>query len=740
MASWLLEAGHDPVVVLDPDGRVVAWSAAAERLSGIGRTAALGSELETLLAASSGAGRPGLVVLHADRPAVGGQAQEGAALPAALLPAALLEAAPIIAAVKDDRGRYVYVNPVAAATFVEGPSPLGRTDQELWPPAVANEVHQNDLAALAADTPRRFIQSMPGPDGTREVFLHKFAFRDAAGSRLLATLGFDLTEHVAAEREMARLATAIEQAAESIVITDRDARILYVNPAFEEVTGYTAAEAIGANPRILKSGLHDADFYREMWRTLRSGRTWSGEIVNRNRAGALYRERATISPVRDPSGEIVSFVAVKRDITHEYELEARLQESTRMEAIGHLAGGIAHDFNNLLTAIRGYAELALGRPVADETRRDLRQVLETSDRATALVGQLLAFSRQAPSEPRVIDPGAILSGVAPLLRRLLGENIELRVVQQAEGARVRIDPGRLEQVIVNLAVNARDAMSSQGRLTFEIASVELDAAFVADHPDASAGPHVRIRAADTGAGMDEDTLARVFEPFFTTKGPGLGTGMGLATVYGIVRQVGGSVSAESEAGAGATFTICLPLVEPDEPASGGSTPGIRVGADGRDGEQAGPAATDGSAAAPSAATDGSAAAASVAPPGALDSATILVVEDDDAVRHFARRILERAGYRVLAAESGVAALAVSAALDPPVDLLVTDVGMPGMDGRTLAGRLRAAQPGLPVLLVSGYPQVDRGPALSDDRIALLPKPYNAAALLREVGDLLRHAQ
>jgi two-component system cell cycle sensor histidine kinase/response regulator CckA len=368
-----------------------------------------------------------------------------------------------------------------------------------------------------------------------------------------------------------------------------------------------------------------------------------------------------------------------------------------MEGIGRLAGGIAHDFNNLLTAIRGSASLALAElPPGQGPREDLEQIEQAADRAAGLTRQLLAFARRTVLQPEVIDLGAIVRRIEPMLGRLIGEDLVLTTVVP-DGARcVLADPGQMEQVIVNLAVNARDAMPDGGTLTIEISDAEEAA--VEPGQAGHGGPMTTMSVADTGLGMDADTLAHVFEPFFTTKGPGKGTGLGLATVYGIVRQSGGTMTARSEPGHGSIFTVYLPVVEGDGSATAPEPPIATAASRGRSG-------------------------------------TILVVEDDAGVRRFASRVLERAGYRVLVASDGAEALAVSTR--EAVSLLLTDVIMPGMSGRDVAGKMALAQPGIRVLYMSGHTDKDivvHG--VLETGLRYMGKPFTSVQLIAAVDEAL----
>ena len=511
----------------------------------------------------------------------------------------------------------------------------------------------------------------------------------------------DVTEQKAAEESRARLTMAVEQAGESIVVTDTRGTIQYVNPAFERITGYEQMEVIGQNPRILKSGRHDAAFYRDLWQTLRRGEVWRGTFLNKRKDGTLYEEDAVISPVRDPSGQVVNYVAVKRDVTDVRRMEEQLRQSQKMEAVGRLAGGVAHDFNNLLTAISGYSDLLLHRlPEYSTLRRDVEEIRKAGDRAAALTRQLLAFSRRQVLQPKVLDLNGVVTKMGQMLRRLIGEDIELSIDLSPSLSRVKADPGQIEQVIVNLAVNARDAMPDGGRITIATADAELSPAYAAAHPGVRPGPHVLLSVADTGQGMSDETQAHLFEPFFTTKERGKGTGLGLATVYGIVQQSGGHIRVNSAADRGSTFLIYLPRVEaPEDGAQGTDRP--------------------------------------LLPHPSPGTETVLLAEDEEVVRRLAREILSGNGYKVLEAGNGREALLLSEAHRGEIHLLLTDVVMPKMSGRELCERIRLLRPGIRILYMSGYTDdaILRDGVL-EDGIPFLQKPFTPEALARKVREVL----
>ena len=508
----------------------------------------------------------------------------------------------------------------------------------------------------------------------------------------------DISARRRAQESHARLSTAVEQSAEAIVITDASGAIVYTNPAFEKASGYTSDEALGQNSRILKSGKQDAAFYREMWGVLSRGEVWRGRITNRRKDGTLFQEDVTISPVRDAAGKVVNYVAAKRDVTNETLLEQQLLQAQKMEAIGRLAGGVAHDFNNLLGVITGYGEI-VHRRLADEDplKGKVEQILKAGERAASLTRQLLAFGRKQVLQPKILVLNAVVSGMQKMLPRVIGEDVELVTVLAPHLGSVKADPGQIDQILMNLAVNSRDAMPEGGRITIETSNADLDETYVATHAPARTGPYVLLVVSDTGSGMDAATQARIFEPFFTTKGVGEGSGLGLSTVYGIVKQSEGYVWVYSEVGIGTTIKIYLPRVdeEAQHPREEGPQPLLR------------------------------------------GVETVLLVEDEASLRELLREVLDANGYSVLVARDGAEALQIAAAHTGPIQLMVTDVIMPGMTGPSIVDLVAPTRPEMKVLFVSGYSDesVTRLGLAGPGR-AFLSKPFGPEALLRRVRESL----
>ncbi|MBX9681847.1 MAG: PAS domain S-box protein [Gemmataceae bacterium] len=570
---------------------------------------------------------------------------------------------------------------------------LARTIADIRPPEDVAKLRKSVARVKPGMNPAKYWRHCK-KDGTLidvEITSHTLDF---AGRRAEVILAHDVTLRRKAEAELLKLSAAVTASADGVVITDTAGNIEWVNPAFTKITGYSLEEAIGQNPRLLKSGLEDEAFYQAFWDTIAAGKTWFGRIRNRRKDGSLYTEEMTVAPVRDEGGAIHHYIAIKRDATQQEKLEQRLQQAQKMEAVGQLAGGVAHDFNNLLTVINGFSEMVLASLPADSPHEmSITAIHDAGVRAASLTRQLLAFSRQTVLTPKVLDLNMVVQDTQKMLRRLIGEDIVLSNDLEERLPQVKVDPGQIGQVLINVAVNARDAMPKGGTLRIRTQSFT---AVPGDNAPSGPGRYVVLSLSDNGCGMPPEVKAHIFEPFFTTKEVGKGTGLGLAMVYGIVEQSGGSTEVESEVGKGTTFRIMLPAVS----------------------EQA----------VERKATD------SKAP--ARGGETILLVEDEEAVLALAQYALSSNGYRVLSASNATQALRIAAA-NPNIHLLVSDVVMPGQDGRELAEILTKTHPKMKVMFVSGYmDDAILRHGIQQAEVAFLQKPYTPQTLAARIRQLL----
>ena len=505
---------------------------------------------------------------------------------------------------------------------------------------------------------------------------------------------WDVTDTKAAQEELRRLATAIDQAAEIVLITDEKADIVYANPAFEKITGYSRMEVLGKNPRILKSGEQDHAFYQQMWASLSAGRTWHGRFVNKKKNGSLYTEEATISPVLDTSGNVINYVAVKRDITKEQELEQQYLEAQKMEAIGTLAGGIAHDFNNILAIILANAQiLEFSEAISTESKETLNQIIIASKRARELVRQILAISRRGKQEKIIMNLKPIVKETIGLLRASLPATIRLEPHITANTGMLFADPTQMQQVLMNLCTNAAHAMEKEGgtlKITLSNTSVgENDPPL---EPGFAPGEYVKLSVSDTGHGMQPWILKRIFEPYFTTKETGKGTGLGLSVAHGIVKSHGGAVKVSSVVRKGSIFEIYLPRVKGEA------------------------SETD-----------------KVDMPLLTGTGRILFVDDEPALTMMGQRILGQLGYQVKTTNSSPEALAIFRSKPHEFDLVITDLTMPELTGINLAKALLEIRPDLPIVLCTGFSdQVNEEMLQSIGIHGLLLKPITIHELAHSV--------
>ena len=539
----------------------------------------------------------------------------------------------------------------------------------------------------------------------REKLEARVAERTTELAQSNAALLRENAERKKAEESSRLLGSAVQQAKESIIITDAQLdlpgpAIIFVNPAFTTMTGYTSEEVIGKTPRLLQGPRTDKTVLRRLRETLQKGEVFEGEAVNYRKGGKEFDLEWQVAPLRDSAGAITHFVAIQRDITARKQMETKLTQSQKLETVGKLAGGIAHEFNSIMTAIIGQSELLLNDlPLRDPLLKNAREIRLAADRAATLTRQLLAYGRKQILQPEILDLNSVLAEMETMLRHLLGKNSDVSIIPSAGLKPVKVDAGQIEQVIVNIVMNAADAMPNGGKLTLETANVTLDQEYVAHFPGLKAGEYVQLAITDTGLGMSNEVKARLFEPFFTTKDVGQGTGLGLATCYGILKQSGGHISVYSESARGATFKIYLPQVEPLP-----KTPPPRLDS----------------------------------PDLPRGTETILLAEDDPALREMAATLLRRLGYTVLTAANGLEALNLKQQRGTGhVDLLFTDVVMPDMGGKELSDRIHVLYPRTRILFTSAY---TRGAILHqgvlEAGVALLQKPFTPGVLARKVREVL----
>jgi len=599
-------------------------------------------------------------------------------------------------------GKFLYVNEHTCRE-------LGYTREEL----LSMSVHDVDpdfpagrrpehWAQLKTDKTITFESRHRRKDGSVfpvELTIHYLLFDDREYEFAFAR---NITESRQANEEHARLTTAIDQAGEAFVVTDADGTIQYVNPAFERITGYARDEVVGQTPRIVKSGRHDDQFYRNLWDTISSGCIWQGIFVNKKRDGSLYNEEATISPVKNAAGSVANYVAVKRDITHELMLEEQLRQTQKMEAVGTLSGGIAHDFNNILSGIINYTELAMD--ALPETTGPAKQYLDESLKlcilARDLIKRLMLFSRPSPQELKPLSLDPVIRDFLKLLRSTIPSTIDIHYTADKKTGMVMADPVQMHQILMNICSNAADAMARQGgTLEIQLAPADLAEAGAHGFPGLSPGAYVKLTISDTGAGIAPEILDRIFDPFFTTKEKAKGTGMGLAVVHSIIKMHKGYIAVSSAPGRGSVFTILLPALH------------LPAAAPGR----------------------------KPVPDKSLPAGTehILLVDDEKSIIVTMQLLLKSLGYTVTATQSSREALDLFREAPDRFDLLFTDQTMPDMTGHMLAKHILGLRPEIPVVLCTGYSDV-----MDDENIqtvgirAFVIKPYEKHDIARVIRDVL----
>ncbi|MBP7149640.1 MAG: PAS domain S-box protein [Acidobacteria bacterium] len=749
---WIVQGASDAFVGIDADGRVTLWNDGARRLFGCGAEEVAGARFRELFEPGAGPLIDGLLdSLHQLVPdpappgwiEIGAIGADGEAFPVELtfVSPGGPPGAPVTAMLRDLRarksaqralqesrrllrisadtapdivfqldgveGRFEYINRQVQPV-------LGYTRAEIraFANGFAGLVHRDDGALLArrgerldaaddAEVVETELRLRHASGAWRWLQLRETVVSRTAGGRPRQVAGTarDITPQTERDQEYQRLVACIEHAGEMVMITDAGGVIQYVNPALETVTGYARAEIVGLTPRLLKSGRQGPAFYEELWGTITAGQTWHGRFVNRRRDGTLFEEDATISPVRDAGGQIVNYVAVSRDVTRQLAMEAELQRAQRLEAIGRLASGIAHDLKNLMTVALGTTDLLRHRVDKNDAVQDeLRVVHQACRDAAELTRALLAFSGRQSLQVDIVDIDRLVAGLQPILERLLPANVAIDVRNTPALGRVRGDRGQLQQVLMNLCLNSRDALPQGGTIRIETSNVVIDEAFAAAHPGCETGPAVQVSVTDDGTGMDGGTLERIFEPFFSTKQPGRGTGLGLSTVFGIVKQHRGAIEVSSAVGAGTAVRISLPRSE--VPAEDAALPRPEV---------------------------------------ARGAETVLILDDHAALRRMVAKVLWRYGYLTIEAGDGLQALELLRKANGAVDLVITDLTMPAMDGREFYGRAREAYPGLRFLFSSASSGEALRDILHDRRTGWIEKPFDNDALARAVRQVLGDA-
>jgi PAS domain S-box-containing protein len=603
----------------------------------------------------------------------------------------------------DYEWRYLFVNAIAARHSGHVKTALiNHTIMELYPDFIKHPLYSAFQRCMNERKSQYFETELDNPDGTSAWY----AFSIQPIPEGIFVLSSDIGDRKKAEAENDRLVSAIEQSSEIVMIFDAEGHIQYVNHAFEVITGYSKEEVLGQYAPAVISGTQDESFYQNLINTIRSGKQWRGHYISRKKDGSLYTEEAIVWPLFNDSGAIISFVSVKRDIT-EYQnlqaekekLQSQLLQSQKLESIGRLAGGVAHDFNNMLSVILGHAQMSLDTiSPSHPLFNALQEINKAASRSAELTNQLLAFARKQTISPKVLNLNDAVGGLLNMMQRIVHEGIHLAWMPGYKVWSVKIDPSQINQVLANLVINARDAIRTNGRITIETGNAAFDTSYCADHPDCVPGEYVLLALSDDGCGMNKDILEHIFEPFFTTKASGEGTGLGLATVYGIVKQNEGFINVYSEPGRGSTFKIYLPRYQGQECTE-------------EEEAQTEPAKSRGE--------------------------TVLLVEDEPAVKILAKLMLEKLGYGVVSAVTPSEALRLVESHNGNIHLMIVDVVMPEMTGRELSERILGLRPSLKVLFMSGYTaNVIAHHGILDKNVHFIQKPFSSKELAVKVREAL----
>jgi len=613
--------------------------------------------------------------------------------------------------VKDVLGRHILVNKQFEKLFhLRQGEAEGKTNHDLWPPEVADALWANDRKIIETKTPLKVEECVALADGQHTYISVKLPLCDSGGN-VYAVCGIstDITESRKMYEQLRKLSQAVEQTVASIIITDTDGNIEFVNPKFSQITGYSREEVIGKNPRILKSGKTTPEEYKNLWGTITAGNAWQGELYNKRKNGEYYWELAQINPMKNEEGKITGYLAIKEDISdikraqqEQAALKEQLYHVQKLESVGRLAGGVAHDFNNVLMAIMGYGSLIQAEEADIKTTHNYaKRLLDASERAVKLTQSLLTFSRKQASQLTPVNLNDIVARAEHLLLRLTGEDIKLEKNLATTDCIIQADSGQIDQVLMNLAANARDAMPDGGTLTIETTVWEPDGEFIKRYGLKNNNPYTVLSVSDTGMGMDEETRTRIFEPFFTTKEVGKGTGLGLAIIHGIVQQHGGMVEVQGEPGKGTAFKIYLPLIK------------LKVDE----------VVTD------------------HLPKPAGGKETILLAEDEDDVRNVVRTICEKAGYKIIEAIDGEDAINKCKENQGNIHLFVSDVMMPRKNGNAAYDEILLIVPEMKAIFMSGYTEdIINRKMILDERLHFITKPILPAEFLRKIRSALDEGQ
>ncbi len=620
----------------------------------------------------------------------------------------LIDSIPDPIYVKDNRGLYLGCNKAYAEFVGKEPSEIhGSTASDILPEARAQQSHMEDLRVLAN---AEVLETEGWVDNAagKKVYHNSVKIpylESSAGSSGMIGISRDLTKRIEMEQEMRRLAVAVEQSTESIMITDVKGIIIYVNAAFEAISGYAPSDVVGQTPSIVQSGQHNDAFYKELWDTISAGDTWEGRFTNRRKNGEIYHVDGVIYPIRDANDDVVNFVEISRDITQEMAIEKHLRQQQKMNAVGELAGGVSHDFNNILTAILGYVALCLNTvDEGSKTYKYLQEILKAGDRAAKLVRQILTFSRQEEQQFHSLELQSIIEDSLSLVQTTMKKNIGLVKEIDAGCGAILGDTTQMQQVMVNLCTNAVHAIGKEEAGTLEVSLKQISVTEeqpVEQAIELPVGPYACITVSDTGCGMTPEVQERIFEPYFTTKKSGEGTGFGLSIVHGIVRKHRGAITVESEVGKGTTFYIYFPLLT--EAVQEKRENGVK-----KKGTEEG-------------------------------HGRILFVDDDYTILSMGRELLESYGYQVVTATNGRRAIETFQQNPSGFDALVTDYSMPEMNGHELIREVLAIRSNIATILCSGYMEKVEGEDLGSlGHTVYMAKPIDWRTLSHTIRDGIGH--